>query len=325
VRHIWGDEAGKYRLYFWENLQARADAFGATIDLTTSPYAYNWIAKDLVKGALKGTRPDIELIQASSWENKYHSLHDEKAREFKRATMDERRFNMIYGGEFGQMIGLVYDSFDQDVNIVSPTQLPAGTKYYAGIDWGFTEPFVLVVRGVTPAGDHFQVSEYYKTGLTISDIIRVAKSKKETWNIQTFYCGKDQPGYIEEFNRAGLSAISADNDVRRGIDAHYELIRTRRYKIFRDTSPHTLDELETYHYPEPEDIAPDDKAKDQLPVQNNDHALDANRYVTMGTYRTVEKRAPIVHDESTKPKPVHDLNKFFNSLKKKKANAGVMY
>jgi hypothetical protein len=99
VRHIWGDEAGKYRLYFWENIQARADSLGCTIDLTTSPYALNWIYKDLIKPQRAGKRPDITFIQAASWENPYHSLHDPKARELKRATMNIQRYNMIYGGQ----------------------------------------------------------------------------------------------------------------------------------------------------------------------------------------------------------------------------------
>jgi hypothetical protein len=37
VRFIWGDEAGKYGLYFWENIQARAAFKEAQIVLTTSP------------------------------------------------------------------------------------------------------------------------------------------------------------------------------------------------------------------------------------------------------------------------------------------------
>ena len=66
VRHIWGDEAGKYRLYFWENIQARADFKGCGIDLTTSPYALNWVWKDIVKPARDGKRPDVTLVQAAS-------------------------------------------------------------------------------------------------------------------------------------------------------------------------------------------------------------------------------------------------------------------
>jgi hypothetical protein len=49
VRAIWGDEAGLYPLYFWENMQARASFMRAQITLTTSPYSLNWIFKELIR------------------------------------------------------------------------------------------------------------------------------------------------------------------------------------------------------------------------------------------------------------------------------------
>jgi hypothetical protein len=292
VKHIWGDEAGKYRLYFWENMQARADSTGATIDLTTSPYALNWIYKDLVKPTKQGKRPDIELIQAASWENPYHSLYDPKALAQKRSTMDPRRFQMIYGGEWGQMVGLVYDCWDDERNFVEPFQLPTGTKYYGGVDWGYTDPFVLKVRAVTPDGRHYGISEFYKPGLTLPMQIEIARQKKTTFGIQTFFADPSQPGAIEEFNRNGLPCLPADNDIRKGIDLHYELIKTGKYKEFRGLCPYSADERENYHYPEPKDLKPDQDGKELLPVGQDDHAMDVDRYLTAMTYRRDAKLSP---------------------------------
>lgn len=286
IRHIWGDEAGKYRLYFWENMQARADFCGATIDLTTSPYSLNWVYKELIKGYLAGKRPDVKYIKAASWENPYHSLFDPIKRREKRETMDPRRFDMIYGGEFGKMVGLVYDCWDEDANICKPFPLPPGTKFYGGVDWGYTDPFVLVVRAITPTGEHYQVSEFCRTNQTIGDIIKYAKQMKQVWGITSFFCDPSQPGYIAEFNRHGLPATAADNDIRRGIDLHYELIKSRKYKLFEGTSAHTIDEMETYHYPEPKDLGPDDNSKELVPVDQSNHCADANRYCTISTYHS---------------------------------------
>ena len=271
IRHIWGDEAGKYRLYFWENIQARAEFCGCAIDLTTSPYSMNWIPKEIIKPVERGLRSDVEYIQAASWENPYHALYNPERREAKRSTMDARRFDMVFGGQFGQMAGLVYDCFDEDQHIVRPFELPAGTKFFAGVDWGFTDPFVLLVRAITPSGHHFQVSEYYKTGLTAADMVQVAKQKRDTYGIQTFFADPSRPEHIEEFNRQGLSCLPAQNDIRHGIDLHYDLIKSGKYQIFGGTSPHTVDELAVYHYPEPEDLGPDEDSKEQLPVGQNDH------------------------------------------------------
>lgn len=309
VRHIWGDEAGKYGLYFWENIQARADFFGCGVDLTTSPYSMNWIVKELIRPTERGTRTDVEYIRAASWENPHHSLFDPEKRRHKQNTMDPRRFNMIYGGQFGKASGLVFDCFDEVTHVINPITLPVGTRYFGGIDWGFTEPFVVVVRAITPSGHHFNVSTFYKSGLLVQQQIEAARQKMQTFGIERFFAGGDRPENIEAFCQAGLPTVAADMSrgaVRRGIDAHYELIKTGYYKLF-DGSPHTVDEYASYHYPEPEDLGPDDEAKELNPVGQNDHAMSAERYVTMGTHRRLERVAPKTPDPmSARDKALRD-------------------
>lgn len=322
VRHIWGDEAGKYRRYFWENIQARADFYGATIDFTTSPYALNWIYTDLIKPFKEGKLKDWEVIQAASWENPFHSLYDPARLAEKRAMMDERRFKMIYGGEWGKMDGLVYDCWDDDANLVPAFDLPTGTLFYGGVDWGYDpDPFVLKVRAITPDGRHYGVSEFVKTRMTITDIKELCKQKREVWKIQTFFCDPSQPGYIEELNRAGCTAVGATNDIRPGIDAHYELIKTRRYKEFIGACPNSADERETYHYPEPKDLKPDENAKkDGLPVDQSNHCMDADRYLSIMTHRRgSQKLTPKVPGEE-KPRRLETVDEKLARLRRKRSD-----
>jgi PBSX family phage terminase large subunit len=294
VRAVWGDEAGKYSLYFWENLQGRASFKNAPIMLTSTPYAMNWFYKEILKPYKEGKSQDILVIQAKSSDNPYFSVEEYERRKL---TMDPRRFNAMYNGEFEKMHGLVYDCFDEATQIIEPIALPQGTKFYGGVDWGYTHPFVIVVRAITPAGEHYQVSEFYKAGLTVSDMIQVAQKFKSVWDIQVFYCDPAQPGHIEEFNRNKCSALPARNDIRKGIDLHYTAIKEHKYKIFKDSSPHTIDEYNSYHYGEPKDLGPDDKDKEQLPVDQDNHAMDANRYVTIETFHTHPKKAPQVPNQ----------------------------
>lgn len=291
---IWCDEAGKYPLYFWENIQGRSAFKDCPIMITTSPYSMNWIYRDLIKPSREKKRDDVLIIQAASNENPYFpkDVFDRNKR-----TMDPRRFNMMYNGNFDKMQGLVYDCFDEDENQVEPLKLPDGTKYFAGVDWGFTEPFVLKVRAITPGGQHYGVSEFYKSGLTPSDIIAICKQKRDVFGIKAFYCGPDQPGLIEELQRNKVPALPANNDVTRGVGLHYELLQSRRLKYFRNQNPYTLDELDTYHYPEPKDLGPDENAKDAKPVGQNDHALDADRYVTIMTYSITKQNKIFVPED----------------------------
>lgn len=282
VRGIWVDEAGKVSLYFWENVVARSAFRDCQIDLTSSPYTLNWLFKEIVRPKMKdiSALPNVELVQAASWENPFMP---KSTIEHARATMDARRFNALFGGKWERMAGLVYDCVDEVENQCDPFPFPEGTKFVGGIDWGYTEPFVFKVRAITPNGQHFGVSEFYKSGLTIRDMIEVVKQRQKLWNIGLVYCGPDQPGYIEEMNRHKIRAVPAINDVRLGIDRHYELIKTRRLKYFRATHPYTWDEYDTYHYPSPEELGPDENIKDQKPVAQNDHALDADRYISVMT------------------------------------------
>lgn len=287
VRHIWGDEAGLYSLYAWENMQARASFYECPITLTTSPYSLNWIFRELIKQ--KDKRDDLCLIQARSDENPYFP---KKEFERKKAQMAPSRFNMIYGGNWEKMEGLVYDCFSEDIHVIPAFVLPVGTRFKAGIDWGYTHPFVLKVRGITPDGVHYDVDEIYRTGLTITDIVKICKAIDQLWGIDTFYCGPDRPENIQELNRHGITAVPAKDDVKLGCDLHYELIKSGKYFVFEGKCPHTVDEYGMYHWPTADDPKVDQDVKERNPVKQFDDALDCTRYITASTIHIgVNKRS----------------------------------
>lgn len=299
VEGIWCDEAGKYSLGFWENIQARAALKECPIDLTTSPYALNWIFKEIIRPKLKDpeARPDVELIQATSAENPYFPFAEFDRR---RATMDPRRFNAIFGGRWEKMAGLVFDCFDEVENTCEPFALPPGTVYVGGVDEGFTNPFVLKVRAITPDDRHYDVFEVYQPGLSLQQKLDVARQAKAVFGVKYFLIDPSAASLISAFNEARgmdgtpLRALPADNDIKAGIDDHYELVKSRRYKVFRGTSPHTMDEYETYHYPEDESVGPDDDVKELKPVKQKDHAMDVSRYISRHTRKGTAKRKAVV-------------------------------
>lgn len=320
VRHIWGDEAGKYRRYFWENMQARSEFLGAPITLTTSPYALNWVFKDIIKPYKAGLRPDVEFIQAASWENPYHSLADPIKRQEARYRMDERRFSAVYGGNWERMEGLVYDCWDDNIHTVPVQELPLGTEVYAGIDWGYNpDPFAVVIIAVTPHGMIYGIGEVVKTRLTITDIKALCLQLKGVYKIKHFFCDPSNPANIEELNRGphSCSASGADNTIRLGIDIVYEMIKSGQYREFKDTCPNLADEREQYHYPEFIDLKPDQGSKEQLPVDKANHSLDAWRYVIRSTYRRARDRITPHVNLEVKPKPRFEtVNEKLDRLKK---------
>jgi len=284
VKGILCDEAGLYSLYFWEVIQGRASFLEAPIRIVTSPYSLNWLYKDYIRPYRKGNKAIMDeclLVQKTSKDNPYFP---EKEYERKKRTMDPRRFNMQYGGQFDKMEGLVYDCFDEDENICLPKELPAGTRFFGGIDWGYNDPFVLLVRAITPEGRHYQVFEHYKSGHTIASMLEVALRARKIFPIELFYADPSRPEYIMEFNKNHLTCIGANNEIRLGLDKFYELIQTRRFKIFSACGRYTINEMETYHYPEYKEVNTNADQKDKLPVKQHDHTMDVNRYITIATF-----------------------------------------
>jgi hypothetical protein len=163
VRHILCDEAGLYSRYFWDNIQARSSFMQCPISIVTSPYSLNWLYSDFIRPYHNGDETIknlIHLCQARSNENPYFP---ESEYDLRKQTMEPRRFSMIYGGAFDKPEGLVYDVFDQNKHAIDSKKLPIGTRYFGGIDWGYTDPTVLTVRAVTETGMHYKIDESFKT------------------------------------------------------------------------------------------------------------------------------------------------------------------
>lgn len=303
VRFIWGDEAGLYSLYFWENMQARAAFKQAQICLTTSPYVLNWVYKELIRPKVKDSeaRPDVELVRARSDENPYFPKEYFEA---KKKTMDPRRFNMMFAGEWSKTQGLVYDCFDEETHVIPSINLPAGTEVIAGVDWGTTHPFVIHLRAITPDGMQYQIGEHSETGLTVSSMIGIAQRLQQLHGIKRWYCDPSQPGYILEFQMNGLTAIPAENDIRLGIDRHYALMKEGRFRMFKGMCSKTIMGLEVYRYADnDDDVSPNKDMKERNPVKQDDDEMDAMRYVSVATYRHRKLQPYIISDKIIEIKP----------------------
>jgi PBSX family phage terminase large subunit len=275
IKAAWGDEAGQYSKYAWENLSGRTARTQAQVILTTTPYALNWLFL-LYKEWKKGNRDDVDFV---IWKSKDSPYFPDEEFNRQKKLLDPVRFAMKYEGMFGQMEGLVY----KDIVTINAKVLPPNTVYYIGLDWGFTDPFAMVIRAITPEGVHYRVSEFMKSGLTISEIVDICKARAQLYNPKAFICDPSRPDCIEELNKNGLNAMGGDNRIAIGIDKHRELMKSKRFFVFSEENPYGLDEYSTYHYPEPKELKIDDSSKEQLPVDANNHSMDCDRYLTMYT------------------------------------------
>lgn len=187
---------------------------------------------------------------------------------------------MIFGGQFEKAEGLVYDCWSDESCIVDHFTFPPNTKFEGAIDWGYTDPAVITVRAIV--GDcHYQIAEFYKTRQQIEQISDACYQFMSQWPIKYFKCDPSRPDYITKLCSFGIPSVPANNDIRLGIDAHYDLIKNGKYFIIRGSSPNTVSEYEMYHYPDPKDLKPDQNSKDELPVDQFNHSMDCQRYISI--------------------------------------------
>lgn len=287
----WIDEAGKCSKMFQINVLGRVARLKGKVLYTSTPYAMNWLYTDVEKPFMSGERKDIALIRFSSADNPAFP-RDEYERQ--KQLMDPRMFRMKYMGIHERMQGLVYQL--DGINLSQSFMLPKGTRFFAGVDWGFAEghEFALVVRAITPDKFHYTIDEVKLSGLTPDQQMNLCLSKRQTYQIETFYCDPARPDMIAMLQKAGISAIGFHvgkenhKQIVPGIMAHTELMKSGRYRIFQDRCPHLIDEYETYHWPE----AQEGKEVAEKPIAINDHLLDAERYVTIGTMHVKVKGEP---------------------------------
>ena len=316
IRAVWADEAGKLSYRFWVNLEGRAARTDAPITLTTTPYALNWLFNEVIKPYQKGERDDVGFFQWTSKENP--SFPDEHY-ERQRLILDTVTFEMKYGGEHRRRVGLVYEL--NDGMIIDKFDSPVDTKYFMGIDWGFTNPTAIVIRAVTPEGRHYQVSEFYESGVRHEDLMHLIKQKAETFKVLMIIADPEDPGKIRDIAAMRLPVKAADNNIKSGIAAHSALIHEGRYKIV-SSCKHTIEEYETYSYPE----KLDDRDPKEVPVPRFNHAMDANRYVSLylksiGLHSDLRPR---IHREGNKPlmfSPAVHVPAFMSKEKKRPGHA----
>ncbi len=108
------------------------------------------------------------------------------------------------------------------------------------------------------------------TRLTTSEIIEYTKSLRP----EKVYPDPAEPDRVEEARKGGLNVQDVSKEIEAGIACLQDLFKQDRLHI-HSSCVHLIEELETYSYP---DKKPE-KNEAELPVKENDHAMDAIRYM----------------------------------------------
>lgn len=254
---------------FWINWQevirpTLTDRIGEVLFIST-PKGFNHFY-DLFN--LQDKDMDYKSFHFSSYDNP-NLPQDELDKAKKEITED--RFAQEYMADFRKTEGLVYKEFSRAVHLFDDmTNRGRSTERLGGVDFGFTNPTVILKIEHDYDNNYWVVEEWYKSGQTNSQVIEIAKRMQ----INSFYPDPAEPDRILEMQNAGLNCREVSKDIEKGVDSVRELFKQNRLRIHRNCI-NLIHELETYSYPE----SRNERNPNELPIDKDNHAVDALRYV----------------------------------------------
>lgn len=210
------------------------------------------------------------------------------------ATLDALTGVRYKRGRLGMWVaaeGQVYDGYDESLHIIDRFDIPAGWRRIRAIDFGFTNPFVCLWIALDPDGRMYVYRQIYRTQRLVEDHAADIKNLSEGERIEATVTDHDAEDRAT-LERHGVLTTAAQKEISPGIqsvatrlrkagDNKPRLFVMRDTLVERDTSlsekfkPCCIeDEFPVYLWPK----AMDGRAIKEIPVDENNHAMDALRY-----------------------------------------------
>lgn len=181
--------------------------------------------------------------------------------------------------------GLVYRDFDPARHLIDYTFDP-NHPTYAGLDFGYTNPTVCLFAQERD-GVLVVFHEYYQAGETAATHGRCLRPLFERYRVRRAWADPSGAAERAVLARCGVPTEPAENRLQWGLEAVRARLKadpvTGRVGLrFDRRLRHTLRELSRYRY----------RPGSEEPVKEDDHAMDALRYLCAGL-RRAEPRARV--------------------------------
>jgi phage terminase large subunit len=284
---------------------------GTEIIPTTPEQGAEWV-HELIEKAETGEFPDIESFRYTINANpKYDRSEFERAKKFY--GEDSPVFREQYLGEWVFYGGVVYNTFNPNLHVIEPFDIPSGWPRYRCIDFGHRDPFVCLWFAVGPHQELYFYREYYtREGRSMREHADYIKKYSMQENIKLTVGDPQAKQSIDDLCYEGIPVAPANNDRAAGrmrvleylqptedgpppwpireLPARYSKSKWPRVYFF-NTMKETLREFKYYRWKEVEKIREGEKEK----TEGEDHSMDAKRYGIMErpSPSKSEKRIPM--------------------------------
>lgn len=196
-------------------------------------------------------------------------------------------------GLFVAFEGLVYQFYpEQHIGVWRATN-PDGHAHkprlaIGGIDWGYTNPSVVLPIYVDGDDRAYVLDEFYKRQVGLDGVKTAVLEFTRKYRIETWYCGPDEPEHIEKLNQMFAAnnlesrAIGADDEITIGIETVRQQMALRGDgTVGLYLAPgclQTRNEFGIYSYPTTPEGVQAKRDPLEKPIKAFDHAMDALRY-----------------------------------------------
>lgn len=203
-------------------------------------------------------------------------------------------FLQEYELEFKSVQGAVYPIFDRKIHVIKPSEVPDDLTIYGGIDFGYhTTAFILI--GIDKDQNYYVFDEIYARQEVLNDIIPRIRQKIGDKRLVLMVgdsanrdalevMGKEFP--MVPASKGAGSIIDGIDLVRNLLKPRTQLVGLPKPSMFVTSNCRNfIIEMESYKYPEEKQ----NRNPSDLPMKENDHGLDAYRYVVLHLKHGVER------------------------------------
>jgi hypothetical protein len=268
-----GDEVGLWSQQAYNYLQDRLSDPRGTRQayFTFTPKGMNWTSRVL------GTpREGLEIIRATTFQNRTlpQDYLDRLRREHGEGSLYWRQEVL---GEYVAWEGLVYPQFDAAHHVAEPPAGESLLRVVVGVDWGWTNPGVMLVVGLDAAGRYWVLEEVYERQRGLDWWVTQGQRLRDKWGASVFLCDPAEPGNIDALRIGDCQAVAANNRVLPGITAVASRFAADEIR-FAEACVETIAELGMYIWKQ----RSDGTIRNDEPEKVNDHGMDALRYGVLG-------------------------------------------
>lgn len=290
-------EAAKLKPSVWHKYirPTLADFRGWSLFLTT-PEGKNWLYKLWQRGQSNDPLDaDWESWRLPSWVNDivFPLGQDDPEILDMRRDMTEERFNQEIKALFTEFVGRVFKDFDEEIHVSDCVYRP-DRPLYAAVDFGWTNPFVLLLVQTDVWDNQYVLAEYRTNHKTINEIA----ADMEHWHgglakqASIVYPDPAEPGDAEILGRALGARVEGGTggELRHRLDLIRESLKLYpEHASFEDQTPHLfidrscrgmpfddgglIREMQDYRYPDSKDEQK--KEAPENPMKLDDHGPEA--------------------------------------------------